>query len=163
MTNVALQIASFINQLKILSESQRQGIANMSEVIVAESEKEGAGFSDGVAFGSFLAWGIVHVEKDILHSINKISEALAPLGLNHEMEMLAREELFHPHAEATDILPDLKRAEKIISRRLQVFSRIEKSLLTIPEEEIFSAYSPETLANFQDYWDGELESLMDNV
>ena len=163
MTNVALQIASFINQLKILSESQREGIHNMTTVIVSESEKDGANFTDGVAFGSFVAWGIVHVEKDILHSMNKISEALTPLGLNHEMDMLAREELFHPQAEADDILPDLKRAQKIITRRLQVFSRIEKSLLTIPEEEIFASYSPEVLANFQNYWDGELRSLVDNV
>lgn len=163
MSNIALQIASFINQLKILSQSQKHGLENMADVIRSESEATDTSFASGVALGAFVSWGVINIEKDIIESMEKISEALAPLGLNHEIEMLLHEELFKPSVDSDDILPDLKRAQKIITRRLQTLSRIEKSLLSVPEKEILEAYSPETLSNFQNYWDGELRQLVDNV
>jgi hypothetical protein len=160
VSTTTLQIASFTNQLKVLSLSQRKGIENMIKTVCHEAREDSSAFLDGVAFGSFLSWGIIKIENDMLNAFRQVALALDPLNCSRDLLALAEEELFTPRADAESIIPDLKRARDIITRRLRVLERIEKSLLCLKDEEISHLYSEKTLQGFQKAWDDSLEGLI---
>lgn len=128
------KISSFIESLINISVSQREGIYKMMRAIVSESKAEQSRFTDGVAFGAFITWGIIKTEQEIQETVEAISKILKPIGLDDKIKEIKTESILSPSATSENIIPDLEKASRIISKRIEILKDLEEAISKMSAE-----------------------------